>query len=408
MALQPDGETRRTGAPLEALAGGGLVAAAAIDADATRRSEVAVVDEEATRRTVDVPGLTNATDVAPDFSPVSGAPVDDDTEATRRTVDVSDAKGDTGLPSAAPSAGKPRGTAPRPTTKAPRWIAALVVLTAIGLVVNEVSVWTTARRIRVGLATGQTSEMQELWDEYQGLAHRSLFGIGLVGVKGAMKERLLSQADHVISDYRQDAPTVREAQWRSAATWLTDVLNLDPGDRATAARLRYCEGHLHRIEGETRKRKKLSSAEAFRDAIARFEEAGRVDARWPDPFLGLARTYIYGLDDLDRAIAALKEAERRGYRPGNRELVQMADGYRSRAERWRREATAVHGLDQERECLQKSADDYRQALDLYQKAIGFGEASSGVRAIQSRLDEVQKKLDETQLEKWPPLEISKQ
>ena len=115
-----------------------------------------------------------------------------------------------------------------------------------------------------------------------------------------MKERLSSQADRVIADYRQDSPTVREAQWREAATWLTDVLYLDPGDRSATARLRYCEGHLQRIDGEARKRKKLSASEALRDAVARFEEAARVDTRWPDPYLGLARTYIYGLDDLDR------------------------------------------------------------------------------------------------------------
>jgi hypothetical protein len=423
MALQPDGEMRPT-APAFAIAAANSAAieadatrrsdvavvgaieadatrrsdvavVGAIEADATRRSDVAVLDDEATRRTVDV------ADVARGFRPVNG---DADSEATRRTIDAPPVA----MPSIPPPA-PPPGVAPASTRVAPysRWVVALVLLTVIGLVVNEVSVWTAARRIRVGLATGQTSEMQGLWDEYQGLAHRSLFGIGLVGVKSAMKERLLSQAERVISDYRQDAPTVREAQWRQAATWLTDILNLDPGDRATAARLRYCEGHLRRIDGETRKRKKLSSAEAFHDAIARFEEAGRVDARWPDPFLGLARTYIYGLDDLDRAIGALKEAERRGYRPGNRELVQMADGYRSRAERWRREAATVRGLEQERECLQKSADDFRQALDLYQKAIGFGEASSGVRAIQSRLDEVQKKLDQENAPKNGPEDVAK-
>ena len=219
----------------------------------------------------------------------------------------------------------------------------------IGLIVNEVSVWTAARRIRVGLATGENSAMQGLWDDYQGLAHRSLLGIGLVGVKAPLKERLRAQADRVIADYRQDEPTVREAQWRDAATWLTDVLHLDPGDRAAAARLRYCEGQLQRIDGEARKRKKQPATEAFRDAVAKFEEAGRVDSRWPDPYLGLARTYIYGLDDLDKAIAAMKEAEQRGYRPGNRELVQLADGYRNRADRWRREAAAVRGLDQERD-----------------------------------------------------------
>jgi tetratricopeptide (TPR) repeat protein len=270
----------------------------------------------------------------------------------------------------------------------------LLAFTAVGLFLNEVSVWTAARKIRIGLATGQNSEMQALWDDYQGLRRRSI-GIALVGVRGPMKDRLMSQAERVIADYRQDAPTVREAQWREAAVWLTDVLHLDPGDRAAAARLRYCEGHLRRIDGETRKRRKLSAAPTFREAVAKFEEAGRVDSRWPDPYLGLARTYIYGLDDLDKAIDALKNAERRGYRAGNRELVQLADGYRNRGERWRRESVTVRGLPQEHDCLQKAADDYRQALELYQKAIGFGEASSSVRAIQARLDEVQQKLQPT-------------
>jgi eukaryotic-like serine/threonine-protein kinase len=380
MALQPEGDTRRTGLSVSTPAEAG--------SDATSRTDVAVAESEATRRTE-----------------AGAAVIEADTEATRRTVPEADLVGASTAPDAVASAktanaGQPSKTPargkPHATTRAQwsRWLAALVVLTVIGLAANEVNVWTAARRIRVGLATGQNSEMQGLWDEYQGLTHRSLLGIGLVGVKGAMKERLLSQAERVIADYRQDAPTVREAQWRDAGIWLTDVLNLDPGDRSAAARLRYCEGHLQRIDGETRKRKKLSASDAFHEAVAKFEEAGRVDSRWPDPYLGLARTYIYGLDDLDRAIPALKEAEHRGYRPGNRELVQLADGYRSRADRWRREAAAVRGLGQERDCLQKSADDYRQALDLYQKAIGFGESSTSVRTIQSRLDEVEKRLSQ--------------
>jgi eukaryotic-like serine/threonine-protein kinase len=382
MAQQPEGETRRTAAPVSQAADG--------ESEATRRTDVAVIDPDETRRT-------------------EAPAAEVETEATRRTVAVPDLV----VPPVPTAAARDLGvvSAAKTTRAATRarwrgWTAALVVFTVLGLVANEASVWTAARKIRVGIATGQNSEMQGLWDQYQGLTHRSLFGIGLVGVKGAMKERLLSQADRVIADYRQDAPTVREAQWRDAATWITDVLNLDPGDRSAAARLRYCEGHLQRIDGETRRRKKLSAAESFREAVAKFEEAGRVDSRWPDPYLGLARTYIYGLDDLDRAIPALKEAERRGYRPGNRELVQLADGYRSRADRWRREAGAVRGLPQEHECLQKSADDYHQALDLYQKAIGFGEASASVRTIQSRLDEVEKRLGED--EQPPGEQISRQ
>lgn len=400
MVSQPEAALQPGGAGVSGGQAAFAVAAAEGD-DATRRTAAAAVliDSDVTHR-------TEAGLVLPPPLPSSATP-EDDAESTRRTtpqgamvlagveggVDPAATDGSVaGGRAGTVGAGVEPPAARRSRRPRPRWISVLLVLTALGLLVNEVSVWSAARRVRVGLATGQNAEMQGLWDEYQGLRRRSFLGMGLVGVRGPMKDRLMSQAERIIADYRQDAPTVREAQWREAATWLTDVLHLDPGDRGAIARLRYCEGHLRRIDGETRRRRKLSAAPAFREAVAKFEEAGRVDARWPDPYLGLARTYIYGLDDLDKAIEALKNAEHLGYRPGNRELVQLADGYRSRAERWRREAIEVRGLEQERACLQKAADDYRQSLDLYQRAIGFGEAGSRVRVIQGRLDEVQRSL----------------
>ena len=269
-------------------------------------------------------------------------------------------------------------------------MAAVVV--GIGIVGNEAVVWSAAKELRVKLATGENSDVQGVWDRYQDLSQRSLLGIGTAGVKGPLKERLRTQADRVIADFRQDEPTVREAQWRDAATWLTDLLHLDPGDRAATARLRYCEGQLQRITGEARKRKKQPATQQLRDAVSRFEEASRLDSRWPDPYLGLARTFVYGLDDIDKAVSAMHEAEQRGYRPGNRELVQLADGYRNRADRMRREAQSVKGLEQERACLEKAASDYTQAIEIYGKAIGFGEASSAMRVTQVRLDDVQKRL----------------
>ena len=361
--------------------------------------------DEATRRTTtpvdDAPPPLPAPDAASVPTP------EPDTEATRRTAAPPAPPAPPVAPafSGATTGAQGRGPAALVSSARPpaRWkvagtsrlrIAATVIalIVAILAVGNEAMVSSDAKQLRVNLATGQGPALQDLWSEYQRLSSRSWLRVGLSGLKGPLKDRLQSQADRVVSDYRQDAPTVRENQWRDAASWYTDLLNLDPGDRGATARLRYCEGQLLRIDGEARKRKKQASAPALHDAVAKFEEAARLDSHWPDPYLGLARTYIYGLDDLDKGIAAFNEAERRGYRTGNRELVQMADGYRLRGDRMRREAQTMKGLEQERECLEKAAQDYRQALEVYQKAIGFGEVSTTVRQLQAKLDELQRQI----------------
>jgi eukaryotic-like serine/threonine-protein kinase len=323
----------------------------------------------------------------------AGAGPDD--EATRRTA--ASMEGRSALSSDAGLGGqKESAVAPGrpPMSRMRRWAAAVTLVAGIGVVGNETIVWSAAKDLRVKLATGEGSEVQDVWTRYQDLRQRSVLGIGLLAVKAPLKERLRTQADRVIADFRQDEPVVREAQWRDAATWLTDLLYIDPSDRASAARLRYCEGQLQRIDGEARKRKKQPATQPLRNAVTSFEEAARLDARWPDPYLALVRTYIYGVEDVDKAVAAINEAERRGYRTGNRELVQLADGYRSRGDRMRRDAASVKGLDQERPCLEKAAADYTKAIEIYGKAIGFGEAANAIKLAQSRLEDVQRRLAE--------------
>ena len=83
---------------------------------------------------------------------------------------------------------------------------------------------------------------------------------------------------------------------------------------------------------------------------------------WPDPFLGLTRTFIYGLEDVDRGADALKQAQRRGYTPGERETLQLAHGFWRRAESLARTARRLSGLPQEHEYLSRAADAYQQAL----------------------------------------------
>ena len=106
----------------------------------------------------------------------------------------------------------------------------------------------------------------------------------------------------------------------------------------------------------------------------------------PIPFLGLMRTFIVGLEDVDRGADALKQAQRFGYTAGDRETAQLADGYRARGDTLARTARTLAGTAQEQESLTRSAEAYRQAIDLYAKVLGFADVSRNMRAAQRGLE----------------------
>jgi len=166
------------------------------------------------------------------------------------------------------------------------------------------------------------------------------------------------------------------------------------------ASLLYCEGHLHRINGEARKaRRQTSEAQReFMDAVTAFREAAELRPNWPDPFLGLMRTFIYGLEDVDRGADALQQAQRLGYTPGDRETVQLADGYRARGDTLARTARTLSGMAQERDYLTRAAEAYRAAVDGYSKVLGFGDVPRSLRLAQRGLTQVEQRLEAPQ---WP-------
>ena len=175
---------------------------------------------------------------------------------------------------------------------------------------------------------------------------------------------------------------------------------------ALKASLRYCDGHLHRIDGEARKaRGKTEEArQEFTAAVVAFEAAAlRPD--WPDPFLGLARTFIYGREDVDRGADALTQAQRLGYTPGDRETTQLADGYRTRAEALARTARTLAGLTPEQEYLTRAAEAYHRSLDLYARVISFGDVARTMRSTQATLDRIEQRiaeLSQTSVQPLPP------
>ncbi len=108
----------------------------------------------------------------------------------------------------------------------------------------------------------------------------------------------------------------------------------------------------------------------------------------PDPWLGLARLYIYSFHDLEHGEAAIREAERRGHDIGKRETAQLADGYRYEAERAiDLENRARSGSDAERyyELAGRSLDHARELCESILPWAGATASLKKVNDSQARL-----------------------
>jgi len=244
--------------------------------------------------------------------------------------------------------------------------------------------------------TRQLPDLEDTWKQFDDLNARSHLRFGVLGLRRALLSRTMELSEHVMASYRNALPSLREAQWVSMRTADLRALAADPYNRQLKAATRYCDGHLHRIAGEALKARHdpAGARQELTEAVTAFREAAELRPNWPDPFLGLMRTFIYGLEDLDRGENALRQAERLGYVSGNREVAQLADGYRARGDRLWRSARLLRGLPQEQPSLEKAADAFRRSLELYAKAADFARAAANTRLAQRGLDDVQRRLAE--------------
>lgn len=283
------------------------------------------------------------------------------------------------------------------------------MVAALVLVVNEVAVGFSARRLAASAVSRDLDGMASVWDDYARLSRRSFVRVGVIGLEDTLRSRSLQLADQVIANYRGTVPTVRERQWSAAEKNLQQALLFSPGDRRLTASLRYCEGHLRRIDGEADKARgrQATANQRFADAVTAFREAAELRPDWPDPFLGLARTFIYGLEDIDRAADAIKQAQRRGYTIGDRETTQLGDGYRVRGENLRETARQLKHLPQEREYLERALSAYRDALAQYERSPGFRGVATSLRRVHRAMDEIDERLlelsGETETDPGEPL-----
>ncbi len=264
----------------------------------------------------------------------------------------------------------------------------------MGLAWNEVSVGFRANRLAATVATRDLDSMDDMWSQYDDLSRHSHLRFGVVNLEETLASRVETLSEQVIANYRSTLPTVRERQWQTAQQNLQRALVLAPRNRSLRASLRYCEGHLHRIDGEAEKaRHRMTAAnQHFTDAVSAFREAADLRRDWPDPFLGLARVFIYGLDDIDRGADAIKQAQKLGYTIGDRETAQLADGYKVRGDGLWQTARRYVDMPQEPEYLQRATDAYKQAQELYERIPGFPGVAINLRRTHRALEQIDERV----------------
>jgi tRNA A-37 threonylcarbamoyl transferase component Bud32 len=272
----------------------------------------------------------------------------------RRTADQANRRGfhsgdiqpapSTAMPATAPAA------APPPRRRFPRLLVQSLAIVFVTLALNEGCVASRANRLAHTVALQDFSGLSDLWPQYESLAGWSFMGgAGVAKLESALTTQTMVLAERVMANYRTPLPTVRENQWKAARDALARQVGVAPREKDLRAALRYCEGHLYRINGEAAKTRgqQAQAQQQFTEAVVAFREAAALRSNWPDPFLGLARTFIYGLEDVDRGAEALAQAEKSGHHPGERETTQLADGYRARGETLARTAQTLKAMPQE-------------------------------------------------------------
>lgn len=204
-----------------------------------------------------------------------------------------------------------------------------------------------------------------------------------------LRADLMTAANDVLDRYRNGSdPVLEHFDWEKAETCLSYALELDGSDTEARGKLAVCHGYVLLL-------RKPRTPQAFEAAEASFADAVPDLPRSPDPRLGLARVYVYGLHNVGQAMAEFHAAERLGFRLGPRELEQQADSYLYRAEQT---LGTWQGTDPKTESTRyvlRAQHDFERARDLYEPIAGF----SNVNRSLEQLDRDERLLKQIQAER---------
>jgi hypothetical protein len=269
------------------------------------------------------------------------------------------------------------------------WLAVLLFI--VGLVGREGIAWVAADRFRDAVNGADVRTLLDRKKDYDAIRRWGPLDLGLrIRVDGALKPRLVAFADGVIADYRREEPAMGPVEWRQANEALKWAVQTSPHDRRLRARELATEAHLARLSARGQSRQ--AARQAYEDAVEKFRRAAALDTESFDPYLGISRIEVYGLDNVDEAASAIREAEKRGYVSGRRERAQLGDGYLQRAEKSRRVARALSG-DQRRRELEHARDDYGRCVTAFDPIPGFANAAQNLEFCKARMEAVVKELE---------------
>jgi hypothetical protein len=311
------------------------------------------IDEDVTRRTVREPQAASATVAA--IPAVEPPPV----------------------PRPAPARAASRG-------RVRRFVRRALIVIAIFTVLKEIRIYIAASALAENVPE-EAGGVVRMWNQHGALNDGSL-SIGVRPLERALLRQSMLIAEHTFTRYRTADATVYEREWRLTRDALGFAVRAGRSGSRLKAAVRYCDGHLNRIDGEARIKIKQASAaqEALTAAVTAFREAAELRKEWPDPFLGLMRTFI-AMEDMERGADALAQAQRYGYTAGNREWALLGEGYLARA--------AKLAESEELEPLNRAADAYTEAIDHLSKAVGFGNVTRRLRDAERRLRDVQERIE---------------
>ena len=390
-AMAPDPEGRYQSArefadDLEAFRSGAPVGAVSEDLNATRRTSRPREDEasEETRRTTRVRE-------------------DETDEETRRTTRPGAAPDATRQTKPTPKPGPAPGSKPARSvfSRLVRVVAILALasfLYGLWIMTSDYFLYQNGQHLAREIEAEQLTDPDQIWQRWTELSRGNPSSLLLHGPRKVVKQKFVAAADHVIDTYRNnESQLIYEKEWERARTMAARALAVDPQDDTVRGRIRLCEGHLARINGTSHR-----SAQELNLAVEKFNEAQRLLPKSPDPELGLARVYVYGLKDIDKGYEALQQAQRRGYPLGNREKSLLADGYRDRADRLWWDSRNVRDLPPEKDQIQRAADDYKRAEELYQGISPWGKAILNMARVRLSLESVNFRLHEIETPQQQP------